>query len=63
MTKFGLNGFTESLRQEVTRRYVRVGVLEQGKVDTELVSHNSDLGGVGTTSHRGCTDELTNQTA
>jgi NADP-dependent 3-hydroxy acid dehydrogenase YdfG len=27
-TKFGLNGFTESLRQEVTRRHVRVGVVE-----------------------------------
>jgi len=42
MTKFGLNGFTESLRQEVTKRYVRVGVLEPGKVDTELVSHNNE---------------------
>ncbi len=42
MTKFGLNGFTEALRQEVTKRYVRVGVLEPGAVDTELVSHNND---------------------
>ncbi|WAM19079.1 SDR family NAD(P)-dependent oxidoreductase [Rhodococcus sp. JS3073] len=39
-TKFGVNGFTESLRQEVTRRHVRVGVLEPGGVDTELGSHN-----------------------
>ena len=41
LTKFGVNGFTESLRQEVTRRHVRVGVLEPGAVDTELGSHNS----------------------
>jgi NADP-dependent 3-hydroxy acid dehydrogenase YdfG len=42
MTKFGVNGFTEALRQEVTQRHVRVGVLEPGAVATELVSHNSD---------------------
>lgn len=41
MTKFGVNGFTESLRQEITRKHVRVGVLEPGGVDTELGSHNS----------------------
>jgi NADP-dependent 3-hydroxy acid dehydrogenase YdfG len=41
LTKFGVNGFTEALRQEVTRRRVRVGVLEPGAVKTELVSHNS----------------------
>ncbi|MFF1603392.1 SDR family NAD(P)-dependent oxidoreductase [Streptomyces mirabilis] len=40
LTKFGVNGFTESLRQEVTQRHVRVGVLEPGGVDTELGSHN-----------------------
>jgi len=40
LTKFGVNGFTESLRQEVTQRHVRVGVLEPGGVDTELASHN-----------------------
>ena len=39
-TKFGVNGFTESLRQEVTRRHVRVGV-EPGGVATELGSHNT----------------------
>ncbi|MEX5535789.1 SDR family NAD(P)-dependent oxidoreductase [Pseudomonas syringae] len=43
MTKFGVNGFTESLRQEVTKRHVRVGVLEPGGVDTELGSHNSGV--------------------
>lgn len=42
MTKFGVNGFTEALRQEVTQKHVRVGVLEPGAVATELVSHNSD---------------------
>jgi NADP-dependent 3-hydroxy acid dehydrogenase YdfG len=42
MTKFGVNGFTEALRQEVTQKHVRVGVLEAGAVATELVSHNSD---------------------
>lgn len=41
LTKFGVNGFTEALRQEVTRQGVRVGVLEPGAVDTELGSHNS----------------------
>jgi NADP-dependent 3-hydroxy acid dehydrogenase YdfG len=41
MTKFGVNGFTEPLRQEVTKRHVRVGVLEPGGVTTELMSHNT----------------------
>jgi NADP-dependent 3-hydroxy acid dehydrogenase YdfG len=41
LTKFGVNGFTESLRQEVTQRHLRVGVLEPGGVDTELGSHNN----------------------
>jgi NADP-dependent 3-hydroxy acid dehydrogenase YdfG len=41
MTKFGVNGFSEALRQEVTKQHVRVGVLEPGGVDTELGSHNS----------------------
>lgn len=43
MTKFGVNGFTESLRQEVTKKRVRVGVVEPGGVATELGSHNSGL--------------------
>ncbi|MFG2358405.1 SDR family NAD(P)-dependent oxidoreductase [Streptomyces sp. NPDC048521] len=42
LTKFGVNGFTESLRQELAGRHVRVGVLEPGAVDTELGSHNND---------------------
>ena len=41
LTKFGVNGFTESLRQEVTRRHVRVGLIEPGAVVTELTSHNT----------------------
>jgi NADP-dependent 3-hydroxy acid dehydrogenase YdfG len=42
LTKFGLNGFTESLRQELLGERVRVSVVEPGTVDTELVDH---LGG------------------
>jgi NADP-dependent 3-hydroxy acid dehydrogenase YdfG len=41
LTKSGVNGLTEALRQEVTQRHVRVGVLEPGGVATELGSHNS----------------------
>jgi NADP-dependent 3-hydroxy acid dehydrogenase YdfG len=41
LTKFGVNGFTEALRQEITKRHVRVGVLEPGGVTTELMSHNT----------------------
>ena len=40
-TKFGVGGFTESLRQEGTQRHVRVGVLEPGGVATELGAHNT----------------------
>jgi NADP-dependent 3-hydroxy acid dehydrogenase YdfG len=43
MTKFGVNGFTEALRQEITKKHVRVGVLEPGGVATELGSHNSGV--------------------
>lgn len=39
-TKFGVVAFSESLRQEVTRRHVRVSVVEPGAVATELVTHN-----------------------
>jgi NADP-dependent 3-hydroxy acid dehydrogenase YdfG len=41
MTKFGVNGFTESLRQEFGPSHIRVGMLEPGAVKTELRSHNS----------------------
>jgi NADP-dependent 3-hydroxy acid dehydrogenase YdfG len=43
LTKFGLNGFTESLRQELLSERVRVSVVEPGTVDTELVNHLSDI--------------------
>jgi NADP-dependent 3-hydroxy acid dehydrogenase YdfG len=39
LTKFGVNAFSEALRQEVGPRRVRVGVVEPGTVDTELSSH------------------------
>lgn len=39
LTKFGVNAFTESLRQEVTKRHVRVSVVEPGVVGTELFGH------------------------
>lgn len=41
-TKFGISAFSESLRQEVTRRGVRVIVIHPGFVDTELTSHITD---------------------
>lgn len=40
LTKFGVNAFSESLRQEVTTKGVRVVVIEPGAVDTELADHN-----------------------
>ena len=39
-TKHGVGAFSESLRQEVTGRHVRVSLIEPGAVTTELVSHN-----------------------
>jgi NADP-dependent 3-hydroxy acid dehydrogenase YdfG len=39
LTKFGVGAFSESLRQEVTRRHVRVTVVEPGIVATELQQH------------------------
>jgi NADP-dependent 3-hydroxy acid dehydrogenase YdfG len=42
LTKFGLNGFAESLRQELLSEHVRVSVVEPGTVDTELVNHLGD---------------------
>jgi NADP-dependent 3-hydroxy acid dehydrogenase YdfG len=40
LTKHGVGAFSESLRQEVTRRQVRVSLVEPGVVETELASHN-----------------------
>jgi NADP-dependent 3-hydroxy acid dehydrogenase YdfG len=39
-TKFGVVAFSESLRQEVTARHVRVSIIEPGATATELASHN-----------------------
>jgi len=39
LTKFGIGAFSESLRQEVTGRHVRVSLVEPGAVNTELMSH------------------------
>jgi NADP-dependent 3-hydroxy acid dehydrogenase YdfG len=40
LTKHGVGAFSESLRQEVTQRHVRVSLVEPGAVATELSSHN-----------------------
>ena len=39
LTKFGVNAFSEALRQELIGKRVRVGVVEPGTVDTELRTH------------------------
>jgi NADP-dependent 3-hydroxy acid dehydrogenase YdfG len=39
-TKHGVGAFSESLRQEVTARHVRVTLIEPGAVATELAFHN-----------------------
>jgi NADP-dependent 3-hydroxy acid dehydrogenase YdfG len=39
LTKFGVAGFSESLRAEIGKRHVRVAVVEPGVVRTELASH------------------------
>ena len=40
MTKWGVVGFSEALRQECSRANVRVTAIEPGWVDTELQGHN-----------------------
>lgn len=42
LTKFGVNAFTEALRQELLADRVRVGVVEPGTVATELTTHLPD---------------------
>jgi len=39
LTKWGVGAFTESMRQEFTRRHLRVSVVEPGAVKTELATH------------------------
>ncbi len=41
LTKFGVNGFSEALRQELSPANVRVTVVEPGFVATELQGHNT----------------------
>lgn len=38
-TKFGVNGFSDALRQEVSRYKIRVTLIEPGIVETELTDH------------------------
>jgi len=40
LTKFGVGALSESLRQEVAKRYVRVSLVEPGATATELATHN-----------------------
>jgi NADP-dependent 3-hydroxy acid dehydrogenase YdfG len=40
LTKFGVGAFSESLRQELAKRYVRVSLVEPGATATELATHN-----------------------
>src|SRR3954452_1598464 len=41
MTKWGVNGFSEALRQEVVHSGIRVTIVEPGAVSTELLEHNT----------------------
>ena len=41
-TKHAVGAFSESLRQEVTKQHLRVGLIEPGAVSTELASHNRE---------------------
>jgi NADP-dependent 3-hydroxy acid dehydrogenase YdfG len=41
-TKHAVGALSESLRQEVTKRHVRVGLIEPGAVETELAGHNRE---------------------
>jgi NADP-dependent 3-hydroxy acid dehydrogenase YdfG len=40
LTKHGVGAFSESLRQELATRHVRVSLVEPGATDTELSGHN-----------------------
>lgn len=41
-TKWGVNGFSESLRQEVCKQNIRVTIIEPGLVNTEISDRISD---------------------
>jgi NADP-dependent 3-hydroxy acid dehydrogenase YdfG len=40
LTKHGVGAFSESLRQELAPRYVRISLVEPGATATELADHN-----------------------
>jgi len=40
LTKWGVTGFSEALRQEALHSNIRVTIVEPGFVETELMSHN-----------------------
>jgi len=42
MTKWGVTGFSEALRQECVHIGIRVTCIEPGSVDTELAGHNTN---------------------
>jgi NADP-dependent 3-hydroxy acid dehydrogenase YdfG len=42
LTKWGVNGFSEALRQEVLHSGIRVTIIEPGFVATELQGHNKN---------------------
>jgi len=42
VTKWGVNAFSEALRQEVYKHNIRVTIIEPGLVDTEINNHISD---------------------
>jgi NADP-dependent 3-hydroxy acid dehydrogenase YdfG len=44
LTKHGVGAFSESLRQELASRHVRVSIIEPGAVKTELGDHLSEAG-------------------
>ena len=43
LTKFGVTGFSEALRQEALHANIRVTIVEPGFVETELLSHNESV--------------------
>jgi NADP-dependent 3-hydroxy acid dehydrogenase YdfG len=42
LTKFGVNAFSEGIRQELVAKRVRVGIVSPGTVDTEISTHLPD---------------------
>jgi NADP-dependent 3-hydroxy acid dehydrogenase YdfG len=43
LTKWGVNGFSEGLRQEALHSNIRVTIVEPGFVETELQGHNRNI--------------------